>query len=109
MSRTNARSLTTPAKPSEAETEGQPQTVRSLLVGSHLRGSPIRALCYHGKQDIRCDTVPDPGSTTSAKPSSGTICGSDLRLYDGFIPGMQNGDILGQEFSERWMCLAGRC
>ncbi|MDX6805714.1 zinc-dependent alcohol dehydrogenase [Terrihabitans rhizophilus] len=62
----------------------------------------MRALTYHGKQDIRCENVPDPtiedGRDAIIKVSSCAICGSDLHLYDGFVPGMQTGDIMGHEF-----------
>jgi threonine dehydrogenase-like Zn-dependent dehydrogenase len=61
----------------------------------------MRALCWHGKQDIRCDTVPDPGiehpRDAIVKVTSCAICGSDLHLYDGFMPGMEKGDIMGHE------------
>ena len=62
----------------------------------------MRALCWHGKEDIRCDRVPDPGiehpRDAIVKVTSTAICGSDLHLYDGFMPGMQSGDIMGHEF-----------
>ncbi|MGE5492804.1 MAG: zinc-dependent alcohol dehydrogenase [Actinomycetota bacterium] len=62
----------------------------------------MRALCWHGKKDIRCDTVPDPRieepRDAIIKVSSCAICGSDLHLFDGFMPGMEHGDILGHEF-----------
>jgi threonine dehydrogenase-like Zn-dependent dehydrogenase len=62
----------------------------------------MRALCWHGKHDIRCDTVPDPkiedGHDAIVKVTSCAICGSDLHLYDGFMPGMESGDIMGHEF-----------
>ena len=62
----------------------------------------MKALCYHGKHDIRCDTVPDPRiedpRDAIVKVTSCAICGSDLHLYDGFVPGMLNGDIMGHEF-----------
>ncbi len=62
----------------------------------------MRALRYHGKEDIRCDTVPDPEiehpRDAIVKVSSCAICGSDLHLFDGFIPGMMDGDIIGHEF-----------
>ena len=61
----------------------------------------MRALRWHGKQDIRCETVPDPQiehpRDAIIKVSSCAICGSDLHLYDGFMPGMQSGDIMGHE------------
>lgn len=62
----------------------------------------MRALCWHGKTDIRCDSVPDPiiehPRDAIIKMTSCAICGSDLHLYDGFIPGMKAGDIMGHEF-----------
>jgi threonine dehydrogenase-like Zn-dependent dehydrogenase len=61
----------------------------------------MRALRWHGKQDIRCDTVPDPEiehpRDAIIKVTSCAICGSDLHLYDGFMPGMESGDIMGHE------------
>jgi threonine dehydrogenase-like Zn-dependent dehydrogenase len=62
----------------------------------------MRALCWHGKADIRCDTVPDPRIEAPrdaiVKVTSCAICGSDLHLYDGLMPGMESGDIMGHEF-----------
>lgn len=62
----------------------------------------MKALCWHGKSDIRCDTVPDPKiehpRDAIVKVTSCAICGSDLHLYDGFMPGMTSGDIMGHEF-----------
>jgi threonine dehydrogenase-like Zn-dependent dehydrogenase len=63
----------------------------------------MRALRWHGKHDIRCDNhVPDPSiedpRDAIIKVSSCAICGSDIHLYDGFMPGMQHGDIMGHEF-----------
>jgi len=62
----------------------------------------MKALCWHGKKDIRYDTVPDPkiedGRDAIIKMTSCAICGSDLHLFDGFMPGMKQGDILGHEF-----------
>lgn len=62
----------------------------------------MKALCWHGKNDVRYDTVPDP---TIEHPrdaiinvSSCAICGSDLHLYDHYMPGMTCGDVLGHEF-----------
>ena len=61
----------------------------------------MKALCWHGKGDIRCDTVPDPRIEHSRdaiiKVTACAICGSDLHLYDGIMPGMKSGDILGHE------------
>jgi threonine dehydrogenase-like Zn-dependent dehydrogenase len=62
----------------------------------------MKALCWHGKSDIRCDHVPDPRiehpRDAIIRVTSCAICGSDLHLYDGFMPGMQDGDIMGHEF-----------
>jgi threonine dehydrogenase-like Zn-dependent dehydrogenase len=62
----------------------------------------MKALVWHGKHDIRCDTVPDPAieepRDAIVKVSSCAICGSDLHLYDGFMIGMRQGDIVGHEF-----------
>jgi threonine dehydrogenase-like Zn-dependent dehydrogenase len=62
----------------------------------------MRALAWHGKHDVRVDTVADPEIVNPRdaiiKVTSTAICGSDLHLYDGYIPTMQSGDILGHEF-----------
>jgi threonine dehydrogenase-like Zn-dependent dehydrogenase len=62
----------------------------------------MRALCWYGKDDVRIETVPDPEIVNPRdaiiKVTSTAICGSDLHLYDGYIPTMQKGDILGHEF-----------
>jgi threonine dehydrogenase-like Zn-dependent dehydrogenase len=62
----------------------------------------MRALVWHDPKDVRYDDVPDPRIEDSrdaiVKVTSCAICGSDLHLYDGFIPSMKNGDILGHEF-----------
>ncbi|MCM2493892.1 glutathione-dependent formaldehyde dehydrogenase [Burkholderia glumae] len=62
----------------------------------------MRALRWHGKHDIRCDTVPDPviedGRDAIVRVSTCAICGSDLHLFDGLMPGMKHGDIMGHEF-----------
>lgn len=62
----------------------------------------MKALCWHGKHDVRYDTVPDPRieepRDAIVKVTSCAICGSDLHLFDGFMPGMKPGDVLGHEF-----------
>ena len=62
----------------------------------------MKALCWHGKKDVRVDTVPDPkiqdARDVIVKVTSTAICGSDLHLLDGFMPTMQSGDVLGHEF-----------
>ncbi len=61
----------------------------------------MRALAWHGKGDIRCDTVPDPkiedGRDAIIKVTACAICGSDLHIFDGLIPSMERGDVLGHE------------
>ncbi|WNO52564.1 zinc-dependent alcohol dehydrogenase [Stakelama saccharophila] len=65
----------------------------------------MRALCYHGKKDVRVDSVPDPEIVNPRdaviEVTSTAICGSDLHLYDGVIPAVLPGDILGHEFMGR--------
>jgi threonine dehydrogenase-like Zn-dependent dehydrogenase len=61
----------------------------------------MKALCWHGRGDVRVDSVPDPklkepGDVIIKVTASG-ICGSDLHLLDGFMPTMKSGDILGHE------------
>ncbi len=62
----------------------------------------MKALCWHGKNDIRCDNVPDPRiedpRDVIIKVTSCAICGSDLHLMDGLMPTMESGDVLGHEF-----------
>ncbi|HEY9836129.1 MAG TPA: zinc-dependent alcohol dehydrogenase [Vampirovibrionales bacterium] len=62
----------------------------------------MKAVCWHGKNDVRVENVPDPSILNPRdailKITSTAICGSDLHLYDGYIPTMQKGDILGHEF-----------
>jgi threonine dehydrogenase-like Zn-dependent dehydrogenase len=62
----------------------------------------MRAVCWFGKQDVRVETVPDPKILNPrdaiVKITTTAICGSDLHLYNGNIPTMREGDILGHEF-----------
>ncbi len=62
----------------------------------------MRANCWYGKQDVRVEQVPDPKILNRrdaiVKITSTAICGSDLHLYNGFMPTMEKGDILGHEF-----------
>jgi len=62
----------------------------------------MKAVCWHGANDLRVDNVPDPTIINPrdaiVKITSTAICGSDLHLYDGYIPTMQSGDIMGHEF-----------
>lgn len=61
----------------------------------------MKALCWYGKNDVRVETVPDPQILNPRdaiiKLTTTAICGSDLHLYDGYIPTMQKDDILGHE------------
>ena len=61
----------------------------------------MKALTWHGKHDIRCESVPDPeiqdGRDAIIKVTACAICGSDLHLYDGIMPEMRSGDIMGHE------------
>jgi threonine dehydrogenase-like Zn-dependent dehydrogenase len=62
----------------------------------------MKAVCWHGAMDMRVETVPDPKilnpQDAIIKITSTAICGSDLHIYNGFIPTMQSGDIIGHEF-----------
>ncbi len=62
----------------------------------------LRNVSWYGKQDVRVVDVPDPKIINKrdaiVKITSTAICGSDLHLYNGFIPTMEKGDILGHEF-----------
>ena len=62
----------------------------------------MRANCWHGKADVRVENVPDPKILNSrdciVRITSTAICGSDLHFFDGFMPGMKSGDIVGHEF-----------
>ena len=61
----------------------------------------MKALVWHGKEDIRYDTVSDPeiedARDAIIKVTSCAICGSDLHLYHNFIPAMLPGDVMGHE------------
>jgi threonine dehydrogenase-like Zn-dependent dehydrogenase len=61
----------------------------------------MKAITWHGKHDMRCEHVPDPkiehGRDCIIKVTSCAICGSDLHIYNGVIPDMESGDIVGHE------------
>lgn len=61
----------------------------------------MKAICWQGKKDMRCEDVPDPRiehpRDAIVKITTTCICGSDLHLYDGLIPTMCAGDVLGHE------------
>jgi threonine dehydrogenase-like Zn-dependent dehydrogenase len=62
----------------------------------------MKANCWMGKRDVRVRDVPDPkilnGHDAIVRVTSTAICGSDLHLYDGYVPTMESGDVLGHEF-----------
>lgn len=61
----------------------------------------MKALCWHGAGDVRIDEVADPKlqepTDVIVKITSSGICGSDLHLLDGYMPTMEQGDVLGHE------------
>lgn len=62
----------------------------------------MKALCWHGKEDVRVETVPDPviedPRDAIIRVTATAICGSDLHLYGALVPTLEKGDILGHEF-----------
>ena len=62
----------------------------------------MQALTYHGSRDVRVEQVPDPALVAAddiiLRVTATAICGSDLHIYRGKIPAMEDGDILGHEF-----------
>ncbi len=62
----------------------------------------MKANCWMGKRKVEVREVPDPKILNSrdaiVRVTSTAICGSDLHLYNGFIPTMERGDVLGHEF-----------
>src|SRR5438067_5137324 len=62
----------------------------------------MKALCWFGTTDVRVEDVPEPKILNPrdavVRITRTAICGSDLHLYDGFVPTMEKGDILGHEF-----------
>src|SRR3954463_3001129 len=62
----------------------------------------MRANCWEGSKHVKVETVPDPRilnqSDAIVRISSTAICGSDLHLFNGFMPTIEHGDILGHEF-----------
>jgi len=71
--------------------------------GDHiLKENVMKANCWMGKRQLQVNEVPDPtilnGRDAIVRITSTAICGSDLHLYNGFVPSMEKGDILGHEF-----------
>jgi threonine dehydrogenase-like Zn-dependent dehydrogenase len=73
----------------------------SNSAANRIRRAEMKALVWHGKEDVRCDTVSDPSieheRDAIVKVTSCAICGSDLHLFHNMIPAMLPGDILGHE------------
>ena len=63
----------------------------------------MKANCWIGKHNVQVQEVPDPQILNErdaiVKITSTAICGSDLHLYNGFVPSMESGDVLGHEFT----------
>jgi len=72
----------------------------------------MKATCWKGKHQISVETVPDPQILNErdaiVRVTSTAICGSDLHLYNGFMPSMQSGDVLGHEFMGEVMEVGAR-
>src|SRR4029079_15781298 len=68
---------------------------------TYRRRDSMKALTWHGKGDMRCESVPDPKiedpRDAIIKVTACAICGSDLHIYGGIIPTMEDGELLGPE------------
>jgi len=73
----------------------------------------MRAVCWHGPRDVRVDTVPEPEILNPrdaiVRVTSTAICGSDLHLFNGIIPTMESGDVLGHEFMGEVLAVGPGC
>ncbi len=62
----------------------------------------MKALIFRGSKDVQVEDVPDPvikeETDALVRVTTAAICGSDLHLYDGYVPTMESGDVLGHEF-----------
>ncbi|MGH8270621.1 MAG: alcohol dehydrogenase catalytic domain-containing protein, partial [Steroidobacteraceae bacterium] len=62
----------------------------------------MKANVWYGREQLQVESVPDPKILNArdaiVRITSTAICGSDLHIYDGYIPGMLPGDIIGHEF-----------
>jgi threonine dehydrogenase-like Zn-dependent dehydrogenase len=76
--------------------------ISSRDIRGPLEEKTMKANCWYGKRDVRVEEVPDPKILNRrdavVKITSTAICGSDLHLYNGLVPTMEKGDILGHEF-----------
>ena len=90
-----------------ASTVGQPAARGARAASRDRRGTAVgkergmKAACWMGKHQVEVHTVDDPGIINPrdaiVRITSTAICGSDLHLYDGYIPTMKTGDVLGHE------------
>jgi threonine dehydrogenase-like Zn-dependent dehydrogenase len=73
----------------------------------------MKAITWQGKQDVKLVDVPDPAIVNPhdaiVRVTSTAICGSDLHLYNGFIPAMKPGDVLGHEFMGEIVSVGPSC
>ncbi len=73
----------------------------------------MRAVCWHGPRDVRVDEVPEPELINPrdaiVRVSSTAICGSDLHLFNGVVPTMESGDVLGHEFMGEVVAVGSGC
>src|SRR5213082_3256008 len=78
------------------------QITHNVRKQSLVRQKIMKANCWYDQKDVRVEEVPDPKildpRDAVVKITSTAICGSDLHLYNGYIPTMEKGDILGHEF-----------
>ena len=69
---------------------------------ARVEGDTMKAVCWRGKKEVAVESVPDPTILNPrdaiVRITSTAICGSDLHLYNGRVPTMETGDILGHEF-----------
>ncbi|HEV8615090.1 MAG TPA: zinc-dependent alcohol dehydrogenase [Methylomirabilota bacterium] len=73
----------------------------------------MKAVCWYGTGDVRVEHVPDPTIVNArdaiVRVTTTAICGSDLHLYDGYIPSMERGDVLGHEFMGEVVEVGSEC
>src|SRR3954452_12377790 len=89
-------------RPDPASSPPAGEAAEGIGGGATRKDRVMRANCWMGKNDVRVQQVPDPKILSPddaiVRITSTAICGSDLHLYNGFIPSMEKGDILGHEF-----------
>jgi threonine dehydrogenase-like Zn-dependent dehydrogenase len=73
----------------------------------------VKAVTWHGKRDLRVSDVPEPAIVNPhdaiVRVTMTSICGSDLHLYNGFMPGMRAGDVIGHEFMGEIVAIGKAC